>query len=351
MTSQSGSNPGPALARGIWAAMAVAIIVLIFRLIAKIKIRHFGLDDVLMSFALGLSITSTVFLTLCVNHGFGKDLLTLPSESLMLVLKYIAIQVPLITISTGIARTSFVLYLLRILGTNKKYQIALWISMLLQLCGNIVSAVLPLSICRNVNILWDANVKTTCGDITAVVKFSYFSSSVNTATDFFLAVFPTIVFWNLNLKFGVKITLIILLSLGLLAMVASIIKTTALDQVPSVTNIGASGGIDLIRWGYAENAIIIITSSVPCIRPLIMSSVRKLSSVTKSKSYELTSPLSRNRVTSVVDVTSESRRSGRHTSTDDRMGETDSIERILAGDEGRGITKQVDITIVSSNED
>jgi hypothetical protein len=94
----------------------------------------------------------------------------------MLVLKYIAIQIPLVTISTGIARSSFVLYLLRILGKNKKYQIALWTSMLLQLCGNIVSAVLPLSICRNVNILWDATVKTTCGDIVAVVKFSYFSS-------------------------------------------------------------------------------------------------------------------------------------------------------------------------------
>jgi hypothetical protein len=137
-------------------------------------------------------------------------------------------------------------------------------------------------------------------------------------------------------------------------MVASIIKTTELDQVPSVTNIGASGGIDLIRWGYAENAIIIITSSVPCIRPLVMSSVRKLSSVTKSKSYELTSPFSRNRVTSTVDVTGQSRkseRSERYANSDDRMGETDSLERILTGDEGRGITKQVDITVVSSNED
>jgi hypothetical protein len=135
------------------------------------------------------------------------------------------------------------------------------------------------------------------------------------------------------------------------AMVASIIKTTELDQVPSVTNIGASGGIALIRWGYAENAIIIITSSVPCIRPLVMSSVRKLSSVTKSKSYELTSPFSRNRVNSTVDVTGQSRRSERYVNSDDRMGETDSLERILTGDEGRGITKQVDITVVSSNED
>jgi hypothetical protein len=33
------------------------------------------------------------------------------------------------------------------------------------------------------------------------------------------------------------------------------------------------------------------------------------------------------------------------------MGETDSLERILSGDERRGIKKQVDITVVSSDED
>lgn len=40
--------------------------------------------------------------------------------------------------------------------------------------------------------------------------------AVNTATDFFLAVFPTVVFWNLNLKTPVKVSLGVLLSLGLL---------------------------------------------------------------------------------------------------------------------------------------
>lgn len=70
-------------------------------------------------------------------------------------------------------------------------------------------------------------------------------------------------------------------------MVASIIKTTQIDKVPSVVNTGASGGMGLIRWGYTENVIIIITSSVPCIRPLFISSVRKVSSATRSWSHEL----------------------------------------------------------------
>lgn len=144
------------------------------------------------------------------------------------------------TFSTTIARCSFILYLLAILGNNKQYRYALWAVMLIQLGGNIASAVLPLSICRNVNILWDPTTITTCGDVTAVIKFAYYSNSLflsraicvwwfalltvsgaNSACDLFLAVFPTLIFWNLNLKLRVKIGLIALLSLGLVYVLLS----------------------------------------------------------------------------------------------------------------------------------
>lgn len=179
-------------------------------------------------------IVSTVFLSQCVEHGFGGDLTKLPKQDSELVLKYIAIQIPLVTFSTTIARTGFIIYLLAVLGTNKGYVIALWAILVIQAAGNIVSAVLPLSICRDVRALWDlkAAEETTCGDTAAVIKFAYYSNSMfielvqmgnvetnlsaafNSATDFFLAVFPTVVFWNLNLKLRIKIGLIVLLSVG-----------------------------------------------------------------------------------------------------------------------------------------
>ena len=39
--------------------------------------------------------------------------------------------------------------------------------------------------------------------------------AVNTASDFFLAVFPMVIFWNLHLKWRIKASLIILMSLGI----------------------------------------------------------------------------------------------------------------------------------------
>ncbi|GAB1197826.1 hypothetical protein BDV32DRAFT_136701 [Aspergillus pseudonomiae] len=351
---------GPALRTGIWVAMALATLIVVLRVFAKLKIGQFRVDDILMIIAMILAIVATVFLTLSVSHGFGKNLETLPLKDMEAVLKAIAIEVPIVTMSTTIARCSFIIYLLAILGSNKTYRFALWFIMIWQLSGNIVSAVLPLSICRDVRILWDPTVKTTCGDSSAVIKFAYYSNTVNSATDLFLAVFPIPVFWNLNLKTRVKLGLIVLLSLGLVAMVASIVKTTKLDQLPSITNLGASGGIELIRWGYVETAVIIITSSIPCIRPLVMSSVKKFSSHSFSRSYELHNPFSGNRRTG-ENATTQSRRK-LATNND---AETCSIERILnpyshntvigshqtsSNRSDQGITKQVEMSVYSSED-
>lgn len=45
-------NAGPQLLRDIWGLTAVAVVILILRIIAKLRIRKFGADDILMAFAL-----------------------------------------------------------------------------------------------------------------------------------------------------------------------------------------------------------------------------------------------------------------------------------------------------------
>lgn len=45
-------NAGPQLLRDIWGLTAVAIVILILRVVAKLRLRKFGTDDILMAFAL-----------------------------------------------------------------------------------------------------------------------------------------------------------------------------------------------------------------------------------------------------------------------------------------------------------
>jgi hypothetical protein len=150
-------------------------------------------------------------------------------------------------------------------------------------------------------------------------------------------------------------------------MIASIIKTTKLASVPGVTNLGATGGLELFRWGYVENAIIIITSSVPCIRPLIMSSVRKFSSRGYSRSYELTGPQTGQRRAGHDETVQTRRTRGRFTNKNGTIDDTGSVERILDPGSGhvnttvsgrrdsptheeQGITKFVEISVISGDQ-
>lgn len=45
-------DSGPQLLRDVWALTAVAIVILILRITAKLRIGKFGTDDLLMTFAL-----------------------------------------------------------------------------------------------------------------------------------------------------------------------------------------------------------------------------------------------------------------------------------------------------------
>jgi hypothetical protein len=146
-------------------------------------------------------------------------------------------------------------------------------------------------------------------------------------------------------------------------MIASIIKTTKLTSLPSITNIGASGGIELIRWGYIENTIIIITSSIPCIRPLIISSVRKISSGKFSRSYELSGPFTGRKSGANPNETNQSRRTRRfkpdlENGSVERMIDLNQSAHTTTSAGGHpdsptfstpGITKQVEISVISDN--
>jgi hypothetical protein len=48
----SSNDYGPQLLRDVWALTAVAILMVILRIIAKLRIGKFGTDDLLMTFAL-----------------------------------------------------------------------------------------------------------------------------------------------------------------------------------------------------------------------------------------------------------------------------------------------------------
>ncbi|KAE8356878.1 hypothetical protein BDV28DRAFT_126344 [Aspergillus coremiiformis] len=262
--------------RGTWAIAVIAIIIMILRVFAKVKLHHVGVDDATMILALvstdrkqprpstrcssrrktsaGLTPSDTsqlfaliasIFFTIAVNvYGFSEDpAVQTPSRAANALKNYVVVQV-LSVASTCVGRVAFILYLIPILSTRKIYKRSLWVLLALQVIVNVLTIILILSQCRDIRGVWDAEIasSTECMDGSVQLYYGYFQigkwnkneiphqhkererekkltqthTACNSSTDLILSVFPSIIFWNLRLRLRIKISLVILTSLGLM---------------------------------------------------------------------------------------------------------------------------------------
>lgn len=81
--------------------------------------------------------------------------------------------------------------------------------------------------CTPTQALWDHSIAIEACPI-SLTNLAYVTCSWSAAMDFFLAIFPWFVLWDLNMKRREKITVCVSLSLGVFAGVCGVIRTTGL---------------------------------------------------------------------------------------------------------------------------
>ncbi|KAL3451745.1 hypothetical protein BJX65DRAFT_321470 [Aspergillus insuetus] len=274
MSASAGSSSeslGPHLLRDVWAFAGVSIVVMVLRILARARIKKFSWDDVLMGFALVLALVGSAILTIAVRKGYGSPISEVSNPSTVVLYDYIG---QTFGICGGVAgRVAFVIFILGILGVNKQDRIILWAFIGGQIIINLLFILIIFLQCPGhaSAILSHSGDADKCWDLRVQTYYGYFQGAFNSATDLYLAAFSTYVSWNLNLKWRVKIGLIVLLGLGIFAMVASIIKTIQLHILSNANNNPTRATVDLERWLYIETYLVIITASIPLIRPLFRS--------------------------------------------------------------------------------
>ncbi|KAJ6118741.1 hypothetical protein N7471_013361 [Penicillium samsonianum] len=283
---------------GTWALGAVAIVVVMLRVFAKSRLRHIGSDDLTMIASLGFALAASILFTIEVlDYGFASGR---PGVVEVTALEYYTITEVCSVASTCLGRIAFILYLLPVLSTRKFFKISLWILFAMQIVANFVMIVLILSQCHDIRGVWDPKYATNCMEDYIQLRFGYFLCFCNSGADLLLAVLPSYIFWDLKLKPMIKFSLMILTSLGLVAAVGSIMKAVYLKEI--LTWDGTANAIELTCWAMIECYLVIITASVPCLRSLVISSVRQLFASDKSSNFPITSSY-RNRTTSHQRVT------------------------------------------------
>ncbi|KAJ5097027.1 hypothetical protein N7456_007748, partial [Penicillium angulare] len=291
-TTDSSHDHGPGLLGDIWGLTAVGILIVILRVIAKLRIGKFGADDLLMVFSLVskpffssfaymlyfecLSTVGSAMMTVGIKHGFGKTVIDLDNKGISTIIMFDYLTQTFGLAGGALGRISFIVFINGLLVSKRWHRIVFWCLIALQVATNGMFIIILFVQCPgHASAIWNHDKNGKCWNTRVQADYGYFQGAFNSATDLYLAVFSTVTFWNLNLKVRVKLGLVILLGLGILAMVAAIIKTVQTRVLASYDINPTTATVNYDRWLYIETYLVIITASIPCIRSLLRSMKKK----------------------------------------------------------------------------
>ncbi|KAF2874067.1 hypothetical protein BDV95DRAFT_592203 [Massariosphaeria phaeospora] len=262
-------NVGPHIRGTAWLLMAITIVVVALRFYARAYlVRRVRWDDWTMLIAVIFGIINTVLIQFSVDHGLGRIQRTIPDPAdAIQAIRWEYIAQPFGTFAAVFGRVSLALLLLSIVGNKVWRKWVLWSLVYLQFVIGTVYVVVTFTQCRPLPRLWDKKVHGNCWNILVQRDVAYFQSSFNVVTDFILAAFPAFVIWELNIKKQEKISLIILMSLGVFAMIAAILKTYLLKGLVVTKNLTFTTAF-IVMWYTIEQYFVMICASVATLKPL-----------------------------------------------------------------------------------
>lgn len=125
--------------------------------------------------------------------------------------------------------------------------------------------------CSNIRAQWDLTVAAhaKCWDGGTFRRMAWAASGINIVTDLLFALFiPIPMLWKLQMNIGTKVSVMVILGLGLFACVASIVR------IPYLVNFARKGDPlwdtrYVIIWSVVEMALGIIAGSLITLRPLV----------------------------------------------------------------------------------
>jgi hypothetical protein len=263
----------PAVVAVNWVFALLAIIVVAARHYVRRNIIHrFGIDDYLIFVTLALGLTMSSLLSVAAHFGLGRHVQALmmgpngPSN-LLFTLKYTLIAEFFILMTPCIGRISYAFLLLSIIPPVRWQKYFLWTIIILEIAVDFVTATVSLAQCTPMSSFWEGK-RQNCLPPTVQRDIGFFQGSLASLVDLTLAVFPATLFWNLQLKLSLKISLSILMGLGVFAMICSIIKTVHLQNLTHLTDPTFDLAI-LAIWCSIEAYVVLLAASIPTLRPLM----------------------------------------------------------------------------------
>ncbi|KAH7123585.1 integral membrane protein [Dendryphion nanum] len=259
---------GPTLVAVCWVFAALAFVVIAVRCFVRLRIvQRFNIDDWFILLTYALALGNSAFCTVAVHFGLGQHLTSLSPYQVKFSIKYVYLCEFFSIMSPCFGRISFAFLLMQLVPPTKWPNRFLWTVVWLQFAVDIATVIVSFAQCWPISDFWENPEDKNCWSPKVQLYTGFFQGSVCSLVDLILALFPTSLFWNLNMKISTKISLSILMGLGVFAMVCSIKKTIELRAIDEKDD-PTYAMCDLAIWWTLEAYMVLLAASIPTLRPL-----------------------------------------------------------------------------------
>ncbi|KAE9369910.1 hypothetical protein N431DRAFT_381270 [Stipitochalara longipes BDJ] len=230
--------------------------------------KSFQWDDWLMLIAQGVFALSCSFILRGVHYGMGHHDDSLPVPERIQGLKYQALATLTYVANMMFIKLSIAIFLLRI-ATKKRYTWTLKISMVIVTIWSLAIFFFDIFQCTPVQAQWDFTIQNSkCASGDSFVAAAYSISVLTVITDWMYAIIPIPMIWSVQMSTQKKITVAFVLSLGIFASIATLIRVKYLVELSDYSDILFTGTTAMV-WTLIEPGIAITAASLITIRPLL----------------------------------------------------------------------------------
>ncbi|TID15305.1 hypothetical protein E6O75_ATG08558 [Venturia nashicola] len=242
------------------------IIVLPLRFYIRLYTRCLGFEDWLMFAGFVDVIAQNGFIIYGSYTGIGSpDSKINTAQMVQCGLVVVFWQMTYVT-STALIKCSILWTLIR-LTTQKNYHYPLYSLFVISAAVGTTSFFVALLRCKPINAAWTGKGK--CLPQTVIIGFSYGISALNIVIDFSVAIIPMFLLRTVQMQRRLKVVTVFILSLGILASIATTIRMPYCNAYSLTTNQMWRMG-DLL-WTNFECGLGIIAGSLPMLRKLFKS--------------------------------------------------------------------------------
>ncbi|ETS86926.1 hypothetical protein PFICI_00754 [Pestalotiopsis fici W106-1] len=259
------SGQAPMVLAVMWVQTILTLIFVLLRLYTRrILLRNIGPDDHLSWISMVLFILYTTFVTVAAFHGLGNHAADITLEQFAESTKWELMGQSSNILAIATSKCSVAIFLVRIVVQDwHKWALHFCIWSTVFVCVSCI--ILMYTQCTPVHGIWDPRVTDTVCHINFTAD-AIFSGSYTAAMDFFLAIFPWFILWNLNMKRKERLTVSIGLSLGIIAGICGIVRAVELEAIDSKADYPYVT-VPILIWGSSELMVCILCATIPVLRP------------------------------------------------------------------------------------